>query len=560
MNSAFFLVLRRMRAPIIVLIVIYAISVVGLTLVPGVDAEGKMTAPMSFFHAFYFISYTATTIGFGEIPVAFSDAQRLWVTVCIYLTVVGWSYSVVTLIALLQDKGFQNTLTSNRFTRRVRQLKAPFYLICGCGETGNLVARTFDRIDQAFVVLEKDELRVEELDLQDFKTDTPALAADARQPDNLLLAGLKHPKCRGVLAITNDEEANLAIAIAVRLLNPDIPVIARARTPAVTANMASFGTDHIITPFTQFADHLALAVASPERFRLIELLTSLPETPIPEPHRPPRGHWILCGYGSFGQAVAERLRDTGITLSIIDPAAQDADQNFSGNGTEAGTLRQAGIANASGIVAGSDNDVNNLSIAVTASEINPSLFVVIRQNHAANSALFEAYDADFTVRPSRIVAQESIAILTAPLLARFLDRLHALDEAQCRQLVERLHCECGGLTPVLWDNRLNAAEAPAAWQALMHDSRIRLADLLVDGADRQQRLAVVPLLVERGSDYFLLPADDFVLQAGDQLLFASPLAAQRSLEMTLRNANELDFVLTGHENSGSLLGKLLAAR
>jgi len=94
----------------------------------------------------------------------------------------------------------------------------------------------------------------------------------------------------------------------------------------------------------------------------------------------------------------------------------------------------------------------------------------------------------------------------------------------------------------------------------MHDSRIRLADLLVDGADRQQRLAVVPLLVERGSDYFLLPADDFVLQAGDQLLFASPLAAQRSLEMTLRNANELDFVLTGHENSGSLLGKLLAAR
>ena len=110
MNSAFFLVLRRMRVPIIVLIVIYAVSVFGLTLVPGVDAEGKVAAPLSFFHAFYFISYTATTIGFGEIPGAFSDAQRMWVTVCIYLTVIGWSYSIVTLIALLQDKGFQNTL------------------------------------------------------------------------------------------------------------------------------------------------------------------------------------------------------------------------------------------------------------------------------------------------------------------------------------------------------------------------------------------------------------------------------------------------------------------
>ena len=558
MNSAFFLVLRRMRAPIIVLIVIYAISVVGLTLIPGIDADGRMSAPLSFFHAFYFISYTATTIGFGELPGAFSDAQRLWVTICIYLTVVGWSYSVVTLIALLQDKGFQNTLTTNRFARRVLRLKAPFYLVCGCGETGNLIARTFDRIEQAFVVLEKDELRVEELDLQDFKTDTPALAADASVPDNLLLAGLKHPKCRGVLAVTNDEQANLAIAIAVRLLNPDVPVIARARSAAVTANMASFGTDHIINPFERFADHLALAVASPERFRLIELLTSLPESPVPEPHRPPRGHWILCGYGSFGRAVADRLRDTGITLTIIDPAAKDADQQFMGDGTEAITLRQAGIDQATGIVAGTDNDINNLSIAVTARELKPELFVVTRQNQAANSPLFSAFGADFTVLPSRIVAQETIAILTAPLLARFLEHVHKLDETQCRQLVERLQAECGDLTPAVWDIRLDAEEAPAITQALINSRPIQLGEIMRDGADRSCRLPIVPLLVERDADSLLLPNETFVLQAGDRLLFASTLAARRDLELSLNNANELDFVLTGHENSGSLLGRLLA--
>ena len=558
MNSAFFLVLRRMRAPIIVLIVIYAISVVGLTLIPGIDADGKMSAPLSFFHAFYFISYTATTIGFGELPGAFSDAQRMWVTICIYLTVIGWSYSVVTLIALLQDKGFQNTLTTNRFARRVLRLKAPFYLVCGCGETGNLIARTFDRIEQAFVVLEKDELRVEELDLQDFKTDTPALAADASLPDNLLLAGLKHPKCRGVLAVTNDEQANLAIAIAVRLLNPKVPVIARARSEAVTANMASFGTNHIINPFERFAEHLALAVAAPERFRLIELLTSLPESAIPEPHRPPRGHWILCGYGSFGHAVADRLRDTGITLTIIDPAAKDADQQFIGDGTEAITLRQAGIDQATGIVAGTDNDINNLSIAVTARELKPELFVVTRQNQAANSPLFSAFGADFTVLPSRIVAQETIAILTAPLLARFLEHVHKLDETQCRQLVERLQAECGDLTPAVWDIRLDAEEAPAITQALINSRPIQLGEIMRDGADRSCRLPIVPLLVERDADSLLLPNETLVLQAGDGLLFASTLAARRDLELSLNNANELDFVLTGHENSGSLLGRLLA--
>ena len=557
MNSAFFLVLRRMRVPVIVLIVIYGISVIGLTLIPGVDAEGHPAAPLSFFHAFYFISYTATTIGFGEIPNAFSNGQRLWVIICIYLTVVGWSYSVVTLIALLQDKGFQNTLTTNRFARRVGILKEPFYLICGCGETGNLIARSFDRIGQAFVVLEKEELRVQELDLQDFKTDTPALAADARQPDTLLLAGLKHPKCRGVLAVTNDEESNLAIAIAVRLLNPDVPVIARARSPTVKANMASFGTDHIINPFERFAEHLSLAIAAPERFRLIELLTSLPETPIPETHRPPAGHWILCGYGRFGQAVADRLRPTGITLTIIDPHSTAADQNIAGDGTEAGTLLQAGVGEAAGIIAGSDNDVNNLSIAVTAAELNPRLYVVTRQNHTANTPLFNAFQGDFSMVPSHIVAQECIAILTAPLLAGFLEHLADRDEHWCRKLVERLQTLCDGLTPTVWGIRLNASEAPAAWQMLMHQQALKLGNILRDGTDRNRPLPAVALLVDREGSHILLPDDDFSLEAGDRVLLASSMGSRRNLELTLRNMNELDYVLSGNERNGSWLWRML---
>ena len=57
-TSTIFLVLRRLRAPLIVLIVIYAITVLGLTLMPGVDDAGKPWK-MSIFHAFYFMSYTA---------------------------------------------------------------------------------------------------------------------------------------------------------------------------------------------------------------------------------------------------------------------------------------------------------------------------------------------------------------------------------------------------------------------------------------------------------------------------------------------------------------------
>jgi hypothetical protein len=87
-NSVLLMVVRRLRTPLLVIILSYAISVLGLTLIPGVEADGSPAPPLGFFHAFYFVSYTATTIGFGEVPKAFSDAQRMWAIVIVHLTVV----------------------------------------------------------------------------------------------------------------------------------------------------------------------------------------------------------------------------------------------------------------------------------------------------------------------------------------------------------------------------------------------------------------------------------------------------------------------------------------
>ena len=75
-TETIFLVLRRMRAPLIVLIVIFAVSVFGLSLVPGVDDTGARHT-LGFFNAFYVMSYTATTIGFGELPYEYSTEQRM---------------------------------------------------------------------------------------------------------------------------------------------------------------------------------------------------------------------------------------------------------------------------------------------------------------------------------------------------------------------------------------------------------------------------------------------------------------------------------------------------
>ncbi|MCX8145551.1 MAG: NAD-binding protein [Azovibrio sp.] len=549
-----------MRAPLILLILIYAIAILGLTLIPGVDAEGRPAPPLSIFHAFYFISYTATTIGFGEIPQAFSNGQRLWVIVCIYMSVVGWSYSILTLLALVQDSGFQQALSTARFIWRVRRMGESFLLICGCGETGSTVIRALDRQGRRFVVLESSRQRVEELDLEDFKTDTPALHADARLPENLLLAGLRHPRCQGVLALTNSDEANLAIAIAVRLLNPSIPVLARAEQQVTVDNLASFGTNHIINPFERFADYLALAVHAPACYQLVERLTGTPGQRLPSPLPiPPRGRWIICGYGRFGRAVAQRFAAEGLDYSIIDPKdiGEPGHLQIIGTGTEAAPLKAAGLEQAAGIVVGTENDVNNLSIAMTAKAIHPELFVVMRQNQIANSVLFEAFKAQINMVPSRIVAMECLALLNTPLLDDFLRAARQAGEVWAQALNQRLAQRFADRIPETWNVRINAQEARAVYLELMHGGRIVLADLSRRPDQREAEAQLLPLLLRRQETLMLLPEPDTPIEPGDWLLFAGSSEARRDLRLALFSEKVLRYLCTGKTHTGGWLWRRL---
>jgi Trk K+ transport system NAD-binding subunit len=413
-----------------------------------------------------------------------------------------------------------------------------------------------------FVILEKDENRVEELNLEDFKTNDPALAADARLSTNLLMAGLRHRHCQGVLAVTNDEAANLAVAINVRLLNPNIPVLARARTPVVTANMASFGTNHIINGYERFAEYLALAASLPDRFRLIEILTALPGTPIPEVHRPPKGKWIICGYGHFGQAVAKYLSLPEIDLVIVDtdrdsPAAKRV---VLGSGTDANVLLEAGILEANGIVAGVDNDVTNLSIAMMAKKLNPNIFVVVRQNQDANDLLFDTFDADFSMVHTRVVAEECIAIITTPLLAKFLSAVRTTDEGWCKNLATRLEQTCGELVPDIFDININKISSLALYDALSKGREIKVGQLLLDNADWGNILPAVVLMIERQGQIFLLPDDEFILETDDALLVAGQHHTHSVMDLTAQNMNALSYVLTGKDRRGGWLWQWLSLK
>ncbi len=559
MHNTLFMILRRMRAPLIFLIVSYAISILGMAQIPGIDAEGKAAPPMGFFHAFYVVSYTATTIGFGELPGTFSEAQRAWITFVIYMTVIVWLYSIGSILALLQDPALLRAARANRFAAKVKRLRQPFYLIAGCGETGTLLMHALDSRNQQAVVLDIDPERVGALELGEYHLDIPALSADASLPESLLTAGLSHYYCAGVIALTNDDRANLSVAVTTKLLRPELPALCRADSLETAANMASFGTDEVVVAFEVFGEHLAMAVNTPGHHLLYEWLTSVPGDPLALPLEPPRGKWVLCGFGRFGKAIAHHLKRAGIELVVVEatPEKTGCDNCIEGSGTEARTLMEAGIDQAVGIVAGTDDDINNLSIAMTARELNPDLFIVLRQNRHANAPLFERFQANVTMQPSSIVAHEFLSLLTTPLLSHFLDEIRARDDEWVDMLLSRIAAVVDNSVPEVWDLEISGFHTEAIWEAMRDGTPVPLHTLLRNPVDRTEDLPCIPLLLRRDDTTMLLPRPETLLQLGDQLLFCGQRRGLNQQALGLYNFNVLSYLLTGMDAPGGLIWRSL---
>ncbi len=565
-SATIFLVMRRMRVPLITLIVLFAVSVLGLTLIPGQGADGRPVR-MGFFDSFYFMSYTATTIGFGELPQPFTSAQRLWVMATIYLTVIGWAYAIGSILTLLQDRAFRRALALRHFTRKVAGLREPFLLMAGYGRTGEVLGRSFDSLGQQFVVIDQSADRIDALELAAYRADVPGLVGDARDPRSLGIAGLDHPYCAGVLALTDDDEVNLAVTMAAALLRPGIPVIARTVSLPVTARMRAFGTPTVVNPFDRFGDQLRLALRSPASFQLMSWLQGGPGSAMPDRGRPPAdGRWVMCGYGRFGRELTRDLRAEGLDVTILDtlePGEEPDPDIFVGDASDPAMLDRARLSGAVGFVAGTDNDTTNLSLLAAARRINPDLFLAARQNQPASAPLFRAMEIDSLLVPAEFVANQVSAQLSTPLLWRFLQDMPARGDDWAQEQIARLET-IGRLgatctLPALWTTTIDGPQAPALRSWLSGPDR-PLADLLRSPADRSAPLEIVVLMVQRDGLRTLAPGGGFQLATGDELLLAGRSDDRRALESTFSDAATAEYVLHDRTVPSSWVWRRLSRR
>ena len=437
---------------------IFAVSVLGLSLIPGQDAQGRPDR-MGIFDAFYFMSYTATTIGFGELPHAFTAAQRMWVTLTIFLAVIGWAYAIGSLLSLMQDQGFRQALARRSFTKAVRRMREPFLLLVGYGNAAKMLARSLDDMGRRFVVIDNQDTRVSAVELDSYRADAPALLGNARDTGLMTLAGLGHGTCEGVVALAGDDETNLDVAMTTALLRPDLPVIARSSSRDVAERMRAFHVREVVNPLDRFGDHLRILLRSPAAYQLMIWLTSAPGTPLPRRFEPlPHGRWVVCGHGRYGDELSSDLRAEGLEVTVVHVAGGRV---LAGEGDSAHVVDSGHVADAVAFVAATANDTTNLWLVEAARRANPDAFVVALQNRRANAPLFTAVGVDFGLVPAELIAHEVLARLANPVLMRFLPQVPHQGDEWATRLVDRLVETCGQGTPDLWRVSLGPDEAPA---------------------------------------------------------------------------------------------------
>jgi Trk K+ transport system NAD-binding subunit len=561
MNDIIWLTMRRMRTPLIVLILVSSMSILGLVLIPGVDATGR-EFHMDYLHAAYFIATMATTIGFGEFPVAFTATQRLYVFLIIFPNVIAWLYSIGTILSLFLDPQFRAVLHRTQFARRIHWIGSGFYIVCGFGNTGTMIVRGLLKRGISAVILEREQSIIQSMALEDDISHVPALAGDVTDRRLLELAGLHNKKCLGIMAITNEDHANLTIAITSKLLRPDLMVLARSETRRVSANMASFGTEVRIDPYTIFAERLYLALTSPTKYLVQDWLISVPGSELRTEMNPPSGRWIIAGLGRFGSRIAPQLERAGLPYTVIDvhpDRVKNREGAVLGRGTEADTLMQAGVKDAVGIIAGTGDDIDNLSIIMTALELNPDLFVVGRQEIQQNDELFESSGADLVARRSLIVARRILAMATTPLLRVFLSHLVNEEDSFAEIVKTRLDNVLRGRAPNLWMEELSSATASAILAAARENVEIRLEHIAYNlRTENPEKLDCACLILERGASRLFLPGPQQELLQGDRLLFAGRGSARRLMSWTLTDPNSLISFATGRQHPRGAIGRWLA--
>jgi voltage-gated potassium channel len=148
-----------------------------------------------------------------------------------------------------------------------------------------------------------------------------------------------------------------------------------------------------------------------------------------------RNHFIVCGAGRTGDYVIDDLVHAGHQVVVVERESEALDRlqqrygddilTISGDATEDGVLKDAGVERAAGLVSALQSDQDNLFVSLSARDLNQNLRIVARANAERAGSKLRQAGADVVVSPTHIGGRRMAHELLRPGVVGFLDFMAA---------------------------------------------------------------------------------------------------------------------------------------
>lgn len=144
-----------------------------------------------------------------------------------------------------------------------------------------------------------------------------------------------------------------------------------------------------------------------------------------------KDHVIICGYGRNGKQVCLELKDDKHPYMIIEKRENiieelKTDENnlfIDGDATEEEVLIAAGIKNAKAIITTLPEDPDNVYVALTARELNPSITIISRASNESSVNKLKRAGANNVIMPEKIGGAHMAALVMKPDIMEFIAEL-----------------------------------------------------------------------------------------------------------------------------------------
>lgn len=154
------------------------------------------------------------------------------------------------------------------------------------------------------------------------------------------------------------------------------------------------------------------------------------------------GHVIVCGFGRNGRKAYHELEASGVRVVIVeqDEALLKAETESGkasvlvvfGDATNDDTLRAAGVDRARALITALPKDADNVFVALTARELNPSIRIIARASAKTSERKLLRAGANSVVMPDEIGGSHMANLVIRPEVIRFLDMISGLGPNKLR--------------------------------------------------------------------------------------------------------------------------------